>query len=680
MADYTEHYLQDSSPWQTGVSPTTGCYFNDHAYLFFMQRIAQRAGHETRIACTKARSTGSDIEIIWSNKPVIPNQPVSWQGNADVMSIAACTHAGVMYVFFSNRGGQVSFTCTIDGEKWTEPVYLDKLTVHGDRQISAASIGERMFIFGSYQQDGEDRAIVSWTDDGHTWGSEIRTDWTKVGNISVCAFVDAAGEPRLMYAMATKYWNVWTGIYSYESGETGSGLHVTDIVEHTEFHGSAEFVAVAAGSAKGGNHGQILQMIVNGWHGPTWVGWKPQQKKEYGIASNTWYSTKTLGEGYTRYPLWAHFGAFTYVRAVSATELRQEIWYVYNYNNVQSSLYVARWESDQLVRDDSSTLQQPVSREFRSLLGVVEGPPPYVLNGQPFRDSVSRFQFGYTTSLQTSVSATIKIGVQLKIGGKFKDKKFPLFGSFQLGTELTRKTQTANEVSQTFEKTIAPIPGKNETTYIYLRPVITRYAFKLKDWSGQEIPGVVVYTFTTSDTGIDFDVKKNLSSFPGNPDTNNYQTWIGRFSGTPEYAVSMVNVPIEWTESGETKYTLKTATSELQSREDTVKAEVKGGIDNIFDVGGNSSFSYTVEKKTTKTESIALSLAFPRGKGEPNDIVKVGLRVFAWSPREGFVDKCYWIPENARDQRPWIIAWSIDSIETESQKQAATRSSPEELV
>lgn len=368
------------------------------------------------------------------------------------MSIAACTHAGVMYVFFSNRGGQVARTWTIDGEKWAEPVYFDNFTVYGDRQISAASIGQRMFVFGSHKQGGEDKAAVAWSDDGQIWGSEIRGEWTNVGNVSVCAFVDAAGAPRLMYAMASKHWNVWGGIYSYVACGPGSGLRVTDIVEHAEFHGSAEFVAVAAGSAKGGNTGQILQMIVNGWHGKTWAGWKPQQKKEYGIASDTWYDAKTLGEGYTRYPLWAHFGAFTYVQAVSATELRQEIWYVFNYYNAQSSLYVARWESDELVRDDSSTLQLPVSREFRSLLGVVEGPPPYVLNGQPFRDSVARFQFGYTTSMQTSVSATIKIGVQLKIGGKSSDKPFPLLGSFQLGAELTGKTQTSTEVSQTFEK------------------------------------------------------------------------------------------------------------------------------------------------------------------------------------------------------------------------------------
>ncbi|WP_127490652.1 hypothetical protein [Paenibacillus glycanilyticus] len=669
MANYSEHYLENSSPWQTGESPVTGCCYNDHAYLFFMQRIAQHAGHETRIACTKTRSAGSGIEVIWSNKPVIPNQPVSINGKADVMSFTACTHAGVMYVFFSNRSGSVARTSTMDGENWTAPVFFDGFIVDGERQISAASIGQRMFVFGSRHHGGEDKAVVAWSDDGQTWGSEVREEWRNVGNISICAFVDQSGSPSLKYAMATKYWNVWSGIYNYETGGSGSGLYVTDIIEHTEFRGSAEFVAVAAGSAKGGNHGQIVQMLVNGWHRKTWVGWKPQQKKEYCVKSKTWYIAESLNEGYARYPQWAHYGLFTYVRAISATELRQEIWYVFNYHNVQSSLYVARWESDELVRDDFSTLQQPVSRDFRSLIGVVEGPPPYILNGQPFRDSVSRFQFGYTTSLQTSVTATIKIGVQLKIGGKSSDKGFPLLGSFQLGSELTRKTQTTSEISQTFEKIIAPIPGKNESTYIYLKPVITRYSFKLKDWSGQEIPGVVVYTFTVSDAGIDFDMKKNLDSFPGKPDTNSYQTWLGRFNGTPEYADSIVNVPVEWTESGETKYTLKSVTTELQSRDDTVKAEVKAGIDNIFEIGGNASFSYTVEKKTTKTESIVVTLAYPRGKGEPEDIVKVGLRVFVWSPREGFIDKCYWIPEKARDQRPWLVAWSIDFVEKESERQ-----------
>lgn len=437
MADYTEHYLSGSTPWFV-QSPATGCYYNDHAYLFFLHGIQIGQGHARQIACTKARSNGSAIEEIWSNRPVTASQSPF----EEVATIAACVHRGVMYVFFTNALGKLARVTSKDGETWSAPVFFDRFTVHGERQIAALSIGERLYVLASCVAAGSDAVLLVWSDDGATWDHEIRAEWVNVGNISVCSYPATAGEVMLLFGMATTNWNVWTGRYLYVSGGAGSRLELVDMMEHTEFRGSSQFVALAAGSARGGNRGQTIQMIVNGWHSGTWAGWKPQRKKEYDVANNRWLEAITFADSYTQYPLWEHFGAFAYIRAVSEKELRQEIWYVFNYRSATAAyLYVARWDSDQLVRIDEATRTEPVTDAFRSLLGVVEGPPPYILNGQPFAPDVSHFHLGYSTTQQVSVSTSFKLGVHFTFGGKVA--KTPVIASFQLGAEVTRKNDTS---------------------------------------------------------------------------------------------------------------------------------------------------------------------------------------------------------------------------------------------
>jgi hypothetical protein len=193
--------------------------------------------------------------------------------------------------------------------------------------------------------------------------------------------------------------------------------------------------------------------------------------------------------------------------------------------------------------------------------------------------------------------------------------------------------------------------------------VVKRHDYELRDWSGARIPGIRAYAFELDGQdgfSVDYEAAPILGKFPGAPNTHDFKSWLRRLEAAPDYVHEVLNTYVTWTESGESSFTFSEKVAELTSRQETVKGELKAGIDKIFDMGGNSSFSYTVSKKTTTTKTIKVTLDYPRARpGQPNDIVRVRLHVRVWLPRPEKIEQCYWVPENARGQRPWVVVWSV---------------------
>lgn len=677
VEDYPEHYFDQKVAQTMKHEGVTGCYFQGHAYLFHQVKTWQTAG----ILYSRYRVKADEsIEVVDSNRPVVrPVGVAEWQ-----YSLAPCVHNGVLYVFWNTTAGQIRYSSTIDGATWTAPVYLPNFTVECDRQIAAVSAGERMYVFASRAgQSGSEKTyvlVMAYTDDdSKTWATEVSPDWKNVRNIAACAFTGSDGKLNIMLGMTTEFGNVWTGRYEYQPGGSGSRLSLLKSEEHTDLRGQTDFIALAAGSIRHGSLGMVVQMFINGWHSDSWSqGWTPTKKREYIVATGRWSHLAMMTGAYTRFPTWKHTAAFQYQRPIvdpkknEIVGVQQEIWYVTTYQNVAESpayLYFARFQSDKLKL--MSTKHQSVPELFQPLIGVVEGPPPYVLNGRGLdgNESVSQFQFGWSESQTAQMTATFKLGAYVNLGGK-------VFGSLQVGlglsTEVAFKEQTSKTVTVSIEKNIGPLADKNQVTYVYLSPTIIRKAFAIYDWEGESSGRSLgtLYVFNVSQSGIDFRAAPVLGDFPSKPDTHQFNSWLHRSAKLSDYVgYDPWNLPVTWKEGGSTQFKFDTQIAQLKSRETTVAAKISVGAENIFDMGGNSSFSYEVQHGSTKTESIGFSLNYPPArKDHPEDIVRVKLRICVFTPEGDSISTCYWIPKDKQTERPWCVAWSVDEVQTNAQR------------
>lgn len=652
MADYIEHEIAGGVGTENG--PATGCSFRGFACLFVARGEQNEIGETIAVVrCTRVKAlSASAIQVVDSS---IVNSKQYFSGHH---TIAACVHRSVLYVFFTSGANELGYARSTDGKTWTGPYPIPhSATLEVRRQLAAISVGEHVIVLAPVAGDGV-RAYV--TAKFETWEERNVAEVTNVHNLAACTFQGQSGALQVMVAGTPPEWGVKTYYFSYSP--EAPYLHHYGYDFHSDFSKESEYVALAAGSVTNGRTGSIVQLIANGWHGPTWFGAKQQQMREYRVDGGGWGPVKTLTEGYTRHTLWRHFGAFSHVRPISESELRQEVWYVFNYNHAGTWLYATRWQSDQLKRVD--TKNEPVSDGFRSLMAVVEGPPPYVLNGATSLARSSVLHLGMSSSDGDSVAATFQFGAFLTIGGKAGLVDTAL----QLGRDLIEGSQQETERKRTFDKAIRPLPLHNEVMYVYLRPVVKRHDYELRDWSGAAIPGIRAYAFELDDKAsfsVDYEPAAILDTFPGKPNTHDFKSWLRRLPATPDYAQEVLNTELTWLRGGDSSFTFAEKTSELTSRQETVKAELKTGVDKIFDMGGNSTFTYAVTKKTATTKTIKVVLDYPEPRpNEPNDIAKVRLQIRVWLPNPQKIEQCYWIPEHARGQRPWVVVWSVTEFKT----------------
>ncbi|MGX4587752.1 hypothetical protein [Paenibacillus chitinolyticus] len=48
--------------------------------------------------------------------------------------------------------------------------------------------------------------------------------------------------------------------------------------------------------------------------------------------------------------------------------------------------------------------------------------------------------------------------------------------------------------------------------------------------------------------------------------------------------------------------------------------------------------------------------------GETDDISEVKLLMYVFYPDKNKTDRCYWIPQETKNQYPWCVAWSVDEL------------------
>ncbi|MEK3787132.1 hypothetical protein [Paenibacillus sp. FSL K6-1230] len=661
---YTNLRIPEASLQFEGVN---GTYFHGSAFFFYHKRST--SNNRDQILYTRVRlkqlKDKEVMECLAANQMVYEKLGYNVNGHQEIANLASVVHQGILHVFWTENG-QLSYVTTSDGETWSKPERIP-YSFNRRTQFSALSLQGRLYLLGAQHVDSEHRLGIVYQDQSGAWHQEVNTHWKNVKQVCACAYAHSDGNLHLMMGVVTIYSNIWTASFRCEldtHGSTGSGLRETESRHHEEYDGRADFLALESGTIEGGIQDPSVQLFINGWHRPhSWAGYKNNQMKTFNIRTGEWSPAYTRTHGHTKYPTWVYMGALQYFVPIGTKgEMRQEIWLYMNYNDENfvnqggSNLVMCRYKSD--VMRQVGQAEEKAGDEFRALIGVVEGAPPYVTNGHSGKESGSTFFYGRSTTEQIAISTRFRMGSYVQAGGSL-----PVGAEFSLkfAAEHAEHSSEISELTRHIDKTIVPIPGESSVTYVYLTPHIVRTTYELYDWKMERSLGVLSHVFHASATDVDFDVLPILKSYDERLDSHDYRTFLHRFTDIPHYAdvKRSLALDVSWV-PGETSAFFEKKTSTVHITSSTVSGEFTSGYSGILSMGGNTSFEYELSHSSEVAEKVGVKLDYPYPRADhPEDVRKLILRMLMLVPDPDQIESCYWIPKDKQEQRPWCVAWSV---------------------
>jgi len=589
-----------------------------------------------------------------------PNQP------------ACCVFQDKLYLFWRGWSVNLMYYAVFNGSDWSKSKHPGEDRYTPDQNdpfgTAAAVLNDRLFLF--YQ--GSDQHIrYQYTTDGENWtypelilkpdGGKVRTG----GNMAATTFfhekADGSQEQRIFLA-----WPVSdnTRIETMQFHLSGNETSLTDYQVLGHY---AEGVALAEGSVDGaGTDKNTVQLFALGKRSPYMK--YPYLRCEYtndenGGTYSDWETVGHVSVGGSTSPKEYFPSAVTNYRVFgdNAHNLRQEIWMLHTWN-------VIRWESDMYVQvqDTSQKLYTEAYKKNWTMIGVVEGPPPYALNGRnPTSDSVADYSYisyAVQTDSAVSTSSTTKDEFFVSAGGP--GEHWPGVGvSLTLGLEHHFcETQTHSEkLTHTFK----PTSGDTAKFWVYryyLRPTMRRLKYETRDWKGKSLDRYA-YIFSISDYNLHVDAIDMRDSLPYDPrlwdpatyqdrhisaDTNHYHIKAGR--------------NINWVIGSEVELEISEETGLESSQSFTETIEIEVGMEGVFDIGVKGSIT---TEHSVSTDSINTVTVMNESPEPPGGFTGSYIKSFSFYPYwlEPKDSTPYWIPDVFKHQKPWCITYEVTEIE-----------------
>ncbi|SEG52710.1 hypothetical protein [Paenibacillus sp. UNC499MF] len=682
---FEEFYTRASN-----TGPAAGTFFNDKAYLFYTNGnlldlicmetyLGDDKREKVRVVNSPNKKKGP-LGIEYLTKVAYGGDGV---GGGRIPALAACVHEGVLYLFYADQRGTLHGMTSQDGTEWSAALTLDeRMRMRTDSRFAAVSAGTRLYLIGS---DANGKLALNWTDNGgQTWerteareqrpGKDGRAEEIRIADVThtaACSYRDPGGDVRIMVGyiqrsqdtksvVSRKKETLKTVLLHHEEQAPPRKVNEPHAIAEGE---SVSHFALAPGSIEKGSAGSVLQLFVSG---KTACDIKAR-RYEYSVSTGVWSAPIVRGWGHMSTPNGHHVDAFQFFIPEDEGHIRSEIWFTQTFDGSgrKKHLGIGRYHSDRLILTD--TLTNWANDDHLTFLGVVESPPPHVLNGSELKDSICSFRFKWSKEEQAAVSAKYKFGASLNFSGKVP--VVGLGGELKIAYERARSVTSEIKSIKEFSIELYPSSTKKTATHLYIRPNITRHTYKLADWQNQDL-GVQLSLFSVSDLSIEARKGKSLSTFPKQPDPNRIENYVQRFTDLPDYTDRQLSfsMPVNWSESMKIEENFIKISKTVTSVSNSVSVECKPAgkaPGDVFSIGVGSSFMYTYEVNvsTQFSSQMGCTVRYPNPRtDEPDDISEVKLLMYVFYPDKNKTDRCYWIPETTKNQYPWCVAWSVDEL------------------
>ncbi|MEI6090211.1 MAG: LamG-like jellyroll fold domain-containing protein [bacterium] len=537
-----------------------------------------------------------------------------------------------------------------------------------------AVLKDTLYFFYITNDNNTIKLNVDWSLDGINW-TFLRTLNIKssdldynFGNLSACTSKDIDGNETIYLGYVNK---AHTGIQLlrfYKDREEECQLLNIDKVRN---------FSMVSGTIDGGmTNGYELQIFFS--YGNN----KQIARIEYSIENSFAYRPEELpitgsdiGDGSLEYQRFIPY-AFSYYKTYGTSQqaLGKKIILVVQRIDSKDSKkqgvyeYLC-WNSDKMtyIPEADTTDTNPDIR-ISQLLGVIEGPPPYVLNGENLGDLIkykiypSSLEFGSSTS--QSQDSTISISNSWSISFRYEG----LGGDFE--HHATKENKTEYSTKNFENRLVFPTEGRQRGYKIFLRPIITRKKFLLTDGNNNFLDNI--YTLEISDRFIDY-IPYYLDTVAHAPNPSDFKSYMNRSVNPGDYH-KIYSANYSWAAGAastigfETDSVVTRSTSEDMYKGAGLTLSLDMGLGlgvemttNIFSfesrIGTTAKHDGSISLGNSKNISINTDCPFHGAKGDTSHFSGT---VYWIKPTAG--KNNWWVPKGYESQNPWCITYKVNTF------------------
>ena len=485
------------------------------------------------------------------------------------------------------------------------------------------------------------------------------------GNVSACHFTSLDNKDMIMLAFPGESFDKSTNdIVLYTGIQDGFQIYA----EHEAVsHDPSKHICIEQGSVKGGmTKGYIFQIgyVTYGDYG------RNAYRSEFDYHSKVFsdWESLTYDEGEHNSGTYCGF-ATAYSKGANT---RNKFLYQMFIGEWGYDVECYLWYSDKLKHsstdDRDGTPENSLADKYYDLIMVVEGAPPYALNGNTLDNlgsqSPSSFSYGTETENTVSVSTTFKQTVDASMG----------YGPVTAGFSASFQESSGTSQSETKSiiYTITP-PVVNDDSagfmwYFYTAPHINREQWRLYDYNGDKIePERSLFFFKFIGLTPRW-LKKSLSMFAESPKPYLLHSYVGRNvqsmlfienSGDYDAQVDLgglsTEIDLSWTKNKTNSFT----------QDYNVSLSISGSVDDIFNysVGLSAGFEFKRSRTTSCTKSLKLTWTDLSPVWDPsnpkfiNDYTVTNYIMMTLDDSAYFLDEAW-----KKEYRPYFITYEVYDI------------------
>jgi hypothetical protein len=543
-------------------------------------------------------------------------------------------------------------------------------------QPAYAVLNDTLFFFYITKKSGVIELDVDWSVDGLNW--TFKRTVTKglngldyyFGNVAACTSRDMYGK-EVIYVGCVD--TAHTAIQLF-----GFYTDLTYTVAFIKIPKVRNF-SMVSGSVEGGfSGGSALQLFYSANTPDNFGNSNTIGRIQYSIDNQEAYAPEQLpitgcdyNGGVYEHQRYIPY-AFSYYQTTGTSQEtlgKKIILSVMTYPSSDFTQEYSCWNSDKMTYIASADVTDTdPGDKVSQLLGVIEGPPPYVLNGESLGDLIKYQQYPSSLEFGSSSSQANENAVTIDKSWSVSFRYYGIGGDFEKHAENTTQTDFS---SRTYEsRTVFPVEGRDKGYLLFLRPIITRKKFELTDASNRLLENI--YTLEITDRFLDY-VPYFLDTVAQSPNPKSLVSYINRSVNPGEYK-KIYSANYSWTGGTKTEVGFETDSTVTKSTNESFYkgAGISVSIDigfgefvdvstNVFDFESRIGTTTTHEGSTTLSSSKNIAaLADCPFHGQTTDTAYFSATVYWIKPTDG--KNNWWIPKGYENQKPWCITYKVNNL------------------
>ena len=549
------------------------------------------------------------------------------------------------------------------------------------RKMSAIATKDTLYLFFVEKNNGNIqylKGVAKSNSDEIKWVSTTPTtmlDSTSQplishGNVAACIYHTPENDERILVAFPGE---PESGGQNYINYYSGSG-------DNFEFHHkkscsgdyTAFNVSLMQGSVKGGQTKKYMMQTAY-----TTKGYDISKSENTRMFRNEFDLITGDDYGWEEFAQWDEYVSMApefmefFAPDGNTKEIRKYMYLLYNGTGYPSA-NVCQWESDLLKLIGSVTEIAPKSfmEDLWELTAVIEGPPPFVLNGHTIRelwndDHYPPSSFIYGKTQVNTVTSSTTYTKTVEASGGFG----PINGGFKRAMQhgSSQTDQTSISVKSTILPPLADEDSCGLLWSYYIAPSLERSRWRLHDYNGDTLSNcqhsLFLFNFIQPQLKP---IKESFTLFANSPRLDSLESYEGRnVEGFLGLEVLIETELLEDIGGGNTEE----QSIEFDSIKTTLREETRSvhlGIDVelsifSFSAGYEVELEFSSEHTTEIRNNFDLTYNNPAPKvwHDTSNILSYNTLAYVMKTTSS---EAYFLNEGFKHARPLFVTWGVNSI------------------